>query len=64
MYKQPGKLNCDEKRLSNRSGDHRGNFKISSFAKKYELGLVAGNFYVAKWDEYVPLLYEQLAGDA
>ncbi|KFM57900.1 Phosphatidylethanolamine-binding protein 1, partial [Stegodyphus mimosarum] len=63
VYKQPGKLNCDEKRLPNTSGDHRGNFKIQNFAKKYNLGHpIAGNFYQAKWDDYVPKLYEQLAG--
>ncbi|GBM57864.1 Phosphatidylethanolamine-binding protein 1 [Araneus ventricosus] len=63
IYKQPGPINPDEKRLTNRSGDHRGNFKIANFAKKYNLGdPVAGNFYQAKWDDYVPKLYEQLAG--
>lgn len=63
VYKQPGKLTCDEKRLPNTSGDHRGCFKISNFAKKYNLGQpIAGNFYQAKWDDYVPKLYEQLAG--
>ncbi|KAF8783034.1 Phosphatidylethanolamine-binding protein 1 like protein [Argiope bruennichi] len=63
MYEQPEKLNCDEKKLTNRSGDHRGNFKIANFAKKYNLGdPVAGNFYQAQWDDYVPKLYEQLSG--
>lgn len=63
VYKQPGKLNPDEKRLPNTSGDHRGCFKISNFAKKYNLGQpIAGNFYQAKWDDYVPKLYEQLSG--
>ncbi|GFY59127.1 phosphatidylethanolamine-binding protein 1 [Trichonephila inaurata madagascariensis] len=63
IYEQPGKLNCDEKKLTNRSGDHRANFKIANFAKKYHLNeLVAGNFYQAQWDDYVPKLYEQLSG--
>lgn len=63
-YKQPGKLTCDEKRLTNRSGDHRGGFKIREFAKKYNLGApVAANFYQAQWDDYVPKLYEQLSGN-
>ncbi|XP_055927951.1 protein D3-like isoform X2 [Argiope bruennichi] len=63
IYKQPGPINPDEKRLTNTSGDHRGNFKISNFARKYNLGEpVAGNFFQAKWDSYVPKLYEQLAG--
>ncbi|XP_013784276.1 protein D3-like [Limulus polyphemus] len=62
VYKQPGHLNPTEKRLSNNSGQHRGNFKIRDFAKKYNLGQpVAGNFYQAQWDDYVPKLYEQLS---
>ncbi|EEC19626.1 phosphatidylethanolamine-binding protein, putative [Ixodes scapularis] len=64
VYKQPGRLTCDEKRLTNRSGDHRGEFKIREFAKKYQLGEpVAANFYQAEWDDYVPKLYEQLSGN-
>ncbi|KAK1329560.1 hypothetical protein QTO34_011765 [Cnephaeus nilssonii] len=31
-------LKCDEPILSNRSGDHRGKFKVAAFCKKYELG--------------------------
>jgi len=62
-YKQPGTLNPDEKVLTNRSGDGRGNFRIRNFAKKYGLGdPIAGNFYQAQWDDYVPKLYEQLSG--
>lgn len=61
IYKQEGKLTFDEKRLPNNSGDGRGCFKIASFAEKYKLGNpVAGNFYQAEWDDYVPKLYEQL----
>lgn len=63
-YKQPDTLNCDEKHLTNRSGEHRGCFKIRNFAKKYNLGQpIAGNFYQAQWDDYVPKLYEQLSGN-
>jgi len=62
VFRQPGQLNTDEKVLSNRSADGRGCFKIRNFAKKYNLGSpVAGNFYQAQWDEYVPKLYEQLS---
>ena len=61
VYKQPGKLTFDEKRLTNRSGDDRAMFKIENFATKYNLGApVAGNFYQAKYDDYVPILYKQL----
>jgi len=63
VYEQPGKLKFNEKRLSNRSGDGRGKFSARKFAAKYKLGEpIAGNFYQAEWDEYVPKLYEQLSG--
>ncbi|XP_074028563.1 phosphatidylethanolamine-binding protein homolog F40A3.3 isoform X2 [Leptinotarsa decemlineata] len=63
VYKQNGKLNFDEKRLTNRSGDNRGCFSIRKFASKYNLGQpVAGNVYQAEYDDYVPILYKQLEG--
>ncbi|XP_022914812.2 protein D2-like isoform X1 [Onthophagus taurus] len=63
IYKQNGKLNFDEQRLTNTSGDNRGCFSIKKFAEKYQLGQpVAGNFYQAEWDDYVPILYKQLGG--
>ncbi|KAK5639487.1 hypothetical protein RI129_011979 [Pyrocoelia pectoralis] len=61
LYKQDGKITFDEKRLTNRSGDNRGKFSIRNFASKYKLGNpVAGNFYQAQYDDYVPILYKQL----
>ncbi|CAH1641272.1 unnamed protein product [Spodoptera littoralis] len=61
VYKQPGKLEFDEPRLTNKSGDNRGKFSIANFAKKYNLGdPIAGNLYQAEYDDYVPILYEQL----
>lgn len=61
VYKQNAKLNFDEPRLTNTSGDNRGCFSIAKFAEKHNLGNpVAGNFYQAEWDDYVPLLYKQL----
>uniref|UniRef100_A0A2K5C2P1 Phosphatidylethanolamine-binding protein 1 n=1 Tax=Aotus nancymaae TaxID=37293 RepID=A0A2K5C2P1_AOTNA len=63
VYEQDRPLKCDEPILSNRSGDHRGKFKVASFRKKYKLGApVAGTCYQAEWDDYVPKLYEQLSG--
>lgn len=63
VYKQPGKISPDEPKLTNRSGDHRGKFSVSKFAKKYNLGdPVFGNFFQAEWDNYVPTLYKQLGG--
>lgn len=61
IYKQSGKLSFDEPRLTNTSGDNRGCFKIQKFVEKYNLGTpVAGNFYQAEYDDYVPILYKQL----
>ncbi|XP_066144601.1 protein D3-like [Euwallacea fornicatus] len=61
VYKQPNKLSFDEPRLPNNSGDKRGCFSIRKFAEKYNLGQpVAGNFYQAQYDDYVPILYKQL----
>uniref|UniRef100_A0A2H1X2U3 SFRICE_002482 n=1 Tax=Spodoptera frugiperda TaxID=7108 RepID=A0A2H1X2U3_SPOFR len=61
LYKQPGKLNFDEKRLTNKSIDGRAAFSTKKFAEKYSLGApVAGNFYRAQFDDYVPLLYKSL----
>ncbi|XP_026740889.1 protein D2-like isoform X1 [Trichoplusia ni] len=61
VYKQGRKLDFDEPRLTNRSGDNRGQFSISKFARKYALGNpIAGNFYQAEYDDYVPILYQQL----
>lgn len=63
LYKQPEKLTFDERRLTNRSADNRGNFSIRKFALKYKLGdPIAGNMYQAEFDDYVPLLYKQLGG--
>ncbi|XP_021196602.3 protein D3 [Helicoverpa armigera] len=64
VYKQPEK--CDFSKvikLPNNSGDKRGKFSIAKFAQQFKLGTpVAGNFYVAKYDDYVPKLYAKLKG--
>lgn len=45
----------------NRSTQGRGKFSTHKFSEKYELGLpVAGNFFQAQFDDYVPKLYRQL----
>lgn len=63
LYKQPGRINPDEKRLTNHSADGRGGFKVRAFAHKYHLGEpVAVQFFQAEWDDYVPKLYQQLSG--
>jgi len=63
LFKQTGKLTFDVPRLTNRSGDGRAKQDVAKFAEKHHLGdPVAGNFYQAEWDDYVPRLYEQLSG--
>ncbi|XP_045608066.1 protein D2 [Procambarus clarkii] len=62
VYKQNGKLTCDEPRLTNTSGANRGCFSIRKFAGKYNLELIAGNFYRAEYDSYCEELYKQLKG--
>lgn len=44
-----------------RTAEKRVKFSINKFAIKYNLGApVAGNFYRAQYDDYVPILYQQL----
>uniref|UniRef100_A0A0N4Z6M9 Phosphatidylethanolamine-binding protein n=1 Tax=Parastrongyloides trichosuri TaxID=131310 RepID=A0A0N4Z6M9_PARTI len=64
VYKQQGKITDKEHGLlKNTSGAGRGGFKIEQFANKHKLeGPIAGNFYEAEWDDYVPELYKQLGG--
>ena len=42
------------------TADNRGCFKIKSFADKYNLSLIAANFYQAEYDSYCDELYKQL----
>lgn len=61
VYKQPNFIVFPELRLRNNSADGRGLFSIKDFAKKHNLGEpVAVNFFQAKYDDYVPILYKQL----
>ncbi|EYB84013.1 hypothetical protein Y032_0324g2528 [Ancylostoma ceylanicum] len=62
VYKQPGRITDSEHgHLTNRSGEGRGGFKTEKFVAKHKLGTpVAGNFYQAEFDDYVPILYKQL----
>lgn len=63
VYKQPGKIDFKVPRVSNRSREGRRNFKARQFAAEYNLGsAIAGNFYQAEYDDYVPKLHEQLKG--
>jgi len=61
VAKQPGKLDFkDVPRLTNKSGNGRGNFHAREFLKKWNLQLAGANYFQAKWDEHVPIMYKQL----
>ncbi len=64
VYKQPqGKKISDPEHghLTNRSGEKRGGWKAQAFVQKHGLGNpIAGNFFQAEYDDYVPKLYKQL----
>uniref|UniRef100_A0A915CT60 Phosphatidylethanolamine-binding protein n=1 Tax=Ditylenchus dipsaci TaxID=166011 RepID=A0A915CT60_9BILA len=63
VYQQSGGKISDPEHghLTNTSGDKRGGFKTSAFVQKHGLGdPVAGNFFSAEYDDYVPTLYKQL----
>ncbi|XP_073820287.1 protein D2-like [Musca autumnalis] len=63
IFKQEGKVKFKEEHIAKNKGANRGKFNTMKFVKKYKLNeLVAGNFYVAKWDEYVPQVHRQLSG--
>ena len=63
VYKQSAKLTLTRTKASNHSAEGRPQFKIRQFAKDNNLGNpVAGNFYQAQFDDYVPLLHAQLSG--
>ncbi|XP_067631171.1 protein D2-like [Eurosta solidaginis] len=64
LYKQPGKLQFNEERVENNCRNGRPKFRAAAFAEKYGLGEpVAGNFFQAQWDEYVPIVHKQLSGN-
>ena len=62
VYKQPERITYSDPKLG-LSTDNRGGTKTSHVTSKYNLGNpVAGNFFQAEWDDYVPKLYEKLNG--
>jgi len=65
VFKQPnGKIEFNEPHVTNRSRDHRLKTSTRDIAKKYGLGNpVAGNFYQAQYDDYVPILHAQLSSN-
>lgn len=62
LYKQPGKLQFDGPRISNKSRNTRPKFHVARFAEHHQLGNpVAGTFYQAQYDDYVPILHKQMS---
>ncbi|XP_066259503.1 protein D3-like [Euwallacea similis] len=60
LYKQPKKIRFDEKIVSNTEVGDRPQFSIQKFSEKYDLQLIAGNFFQAQYDDSVPELHKQL----
>lgn len=60
LYKQPKKIDFEEKVVTNSEVGDRPLFSAKKFAEKYSLDLKAGNFYQAQYDDSVPALHKQL----
>ena len=60
VFKQPGRISVEEP-IQGLSTEGRGGTNTQDFATKYDLGNpVAGNFFQAEWDDYVPQLYKKI----
>ncbi|XP_062510513.1 protein D3-like [Corticium candelabrum] len=60
IYKQPAAVEFKVPKLTNTSTNGGPKFKVRSFAADHGLrSAVAGNFFQAEWDDYVPKLYAQ-----
>lgn len=65
VFKQKSRLALTRAKTSNRSAEGRPNFSVRDFAKANKLGApVAGNYFQAQYDDYVPKLHAQLRGEA
>lgn len=61
MYKQPNKIENFGVATIGWTVDGRAGWRAQEFADRYNFGdPVAGNFYLARWDEYVPVLDREL----
>ena len=61
VYKQPGGCITYTDAKLGLSTANRGGTKANDVASKYNLGNpVAGNYYLAEYDDYVPKLYKKL----
>lgn len=54
VYRQKRRVRFDEVPVASSSREGRLHFRVSDFAKKYDLGEpLAANFFQAAWDEFV-----------
>lgn len=61
VYRQLSTIVFDETRVAANCGRNRVRASSKEFVRKYKLGQpIAGNFYQAQYDDYVPILYGQL----
>lgn len=61
LFKQNnGKITVDIPVVSDHSAQGRPSTSTRDFISKYNLKLVAGNFYQAEYDDYVPTVHAQL----
>lgn len=63
LFKQPkGKQEFDIPVVNDRTREGRLNTKARKLIADYSLQLVAGNFYFAQYDDYVPILHGRMGG--
>ncbi|XP_050552662.1 protein D3-like [Spodoptera frugiperda] len=65
VYEQPGLMEFTGAPVSsNRTSANRVSFSAVDFAKKFNLeDPIAGDFFQAQYDDYVPILHRQLKGE-
>ena len=65
VYKQDGVIDVsNEKRVGNNTREGRPKFSIQAFADQHGLGApIAGNMFMAQYDDYVPTVHKQLSGE-
>ena len=62
VFKQEGHVTYTDPKIGITSAG-RSNTRVRDLIHKYNLGNpVAGNFYFAEWDSYVPKIYQKLKG--
>ncbi|XP_071492803.1 protein D3-like [Diadema antillarum] len=61
IYKQSGPITSPSEAYRPRNSERRIRWSARNFVRDNTLGaLVAGNFYLAQYDDYVPTFYEEL----